>query len=291
MADTVDTAASSPAADAAEKPQDARSPSREDEAEAQEGKSAEADEHEEEAEKPEGSEDKAEEAKDARSLTELFEQLGRDLSELAVSETQLEAARNMPEVRRAARDIAGTLVVVVAALTAFAFLNVAAMDGLSRALATWEAALVLAALWIAVAGVLLLTMRRARQWLWWIVFRAPPASAVEELEQDRDDAGKTALGTLQRLGPALAIEIALAAMPKAGDVAGDVAGGVIEVGGSVLEVSDEIVEVVADQLPGGGVVNQVWDVALMPGRLGIKVATTVLRRSRPVELSGREDGR
>jgi hypothetical protein len=27
-----------------------------------------------------------------------------------------------------------------------------------------------------------------------------------------------------------------------------------------------------------GVVNQIWDVALMPGRLGIRVATTVLKR-------------
>jgi hypothetical protein len=46
-------------------------------------------------------------AEDARSLTEPFEQLGRDLSELGMSETQLEAARNMPEVRRAGRDIVG----------------------------------------------------------------------------------------------------------------------------------------------------------------------------------------
>jgi hypothetical protein len=63
-------------------------------------------------------------------------------------------------------------------------------------------------------------------------------------------------------------------------------------GDNVLEVSDEIVEVVTEQLPGGGVVNQVWDVALMPGRLGIKVATTVLRRGRPGEAGAAgPDGR
>ena len=28
-------------------------------------------------------------------------------------------------------------------------------------------------------------------------------------------------------------------------------------------------------------VNQIWDVALMPGRLGIRVATTVLKRTEP----------
>jgi len=191
-----------------------------------------------------------------------------------MAEAQLEAARNMPEVRQAARDIVRTLVVVITALTAFAFLNVAAADGLSRVLATWLAALVLAAVWIAVAGVLYYT-GRTRQWLSWIVLTAPPTEAEEELERERDAAGKAALSTLEQLGPALATQIALAAVPKTGDVAS----GVVEAGGSVLEVSDEVVE----QVPGDGVVNQVRAVALTPRRLGIKVATTVRRRGRPVD--------
>jgi Putative Actinobacterial Holin-X, holin superfamily III len=245
MTDTVHTAASSSPADDGESPQ----------------------EQEHEAREPE----------DTRSLTELLEQLGRELGELGMSEAQLEAARNMPEIRRAARDIAGALVVVIAALTAFTFLNVAALDALSRALPTWGAALVLAAAWIAVAVILFGFMRRARRWLLWIVLKAPPAEAVDELKRERDAAGKAALSTIERIGPALAIQIALATVPDAGDVAG----GVVEVGETVLEFSDEFVEVATEQLPGGGVVNQVWDVALMPGRFGIKVATTVLRRGRP----------
>jgi hypothetical protein len=173
MADTVDTAASSPGdepkeprvaappgepdepqgaappeepeepqgaapADEAEEPQDDRSGLLDDEVEPRV----------QEAEERHGEE--AEEPQDDRSLTELFEQLGRELSELGVSEAQLEAARNMPEVRRAARDIVGALIVVIAAVTAFAFVNVAAVEGLSRVMATWLAALVLAAAWIAV---------------------------------------------------------------------------------------------------------------------------------------------
>jgi hypothetical protein len=102
---------------------------------------------------------------------------------------------------------------------------------------------------------------------------------VDELERKRDAAGRTALGTLEQVGPALAVQVAMAAVPDAGDVAS----GVVEVGDTVLEVSDEIVEVISAQIPGGGVVNQVWDVALAPGRLGIKVATTVLRRGRPAD--------
>jgi hypothetical protein len=272
MADTVDTAAPLSSADEAEKPPDAQSASPDDGAE--EPKTAADEAGEQEAEETEG----------IRSLTELLEQLGRDLGELGVSEAQLEAARNMPEVRRAARDVTGLLIVAIAGLTAFAFLNVAAMDGLSSSLATWLAALVLAAAWIIVGAVLLFgVMGRGRRWLSWIVVKAPPSEAVEELERERDAAGRAALNTLEQVGPALALQIALAAVPDAGDVAS----GVVEVGDTVLEVSDEIVEVVAEQLPGGSVVNQVWDVALMPGRMGIKVATTVLRRSRPGELSRR----
>jgi hypothetical protein len=56
---------------------------------------------------------------------------------------------------------------------------------------------------------------------------------------------------------------------------------VIDVGEDLLETSDEIVEAIADDLPGGGVVNQIWDVALMPGRYGLKVVTTVLKREEP----------
>jgi hypothetical protein len=299
MADTADKAASLSPADEAEEPRDAAPAGEAEEprdavpaGEAEEPRdAAPADEAEEprdaapadEAEEPRDAApaDEAEEPQDARSVTELLEQLRRELSELGMSEAQLEAARNMPEVRRAARDIVGALVVVVAALTAFTFLNVAAVDGLSRVLATWLAALVLVAVWIAVSGVLLFgLMGRARRWLLWIVLKEPPPTeAVEELECERNAAGKAARRTLERLGPALAIEIALAAVPKAGDVASSV----VETGDSVFEASDEIVVEFAEQIPGGGVVNQIWDVALVPGRFGIKVATTVLRRGSPAD--------
>jgi hypothetical protein len=259
---------------------------RDEEPEAAEGEPEERDEEPEATEEePEERDEEPEAAEEAGpSLTELVEELGHQLTELGVAEAQLQAARNMPGVRQAVRDVAGALVVVVAAITAFAFINVAAMDGLSRVLATWLAALLLAAFWLVVAGVLLFgVMGRARQWLLWIVLKAPPSEAVEEIERERNEAGKAALGTLERLGPALAIQIALAAMPKVGDVAEDVAGGVVEVGGSVIEASDEIVEVVTEQITSAGVVNQVWSVALTPGRYGIKVATTVLKRGRPAD--------
>ncbi len=272
MADTVDPAASLSPADEAEQPRDARS---------EVTANGRAVESKDDGERPAV---EAEEPQDAPSVTEFFEQLGRELSELGLSEAQLEAARNMPEVRRAARDISGVLVLVVAALAAFALINVAAVDGLSKVMTTWLAALVLAAVWGVVVAVLLFAfMGRARRWLLWLLLKEPPTEAVEELKQKRDDTGRAARTTLERLGPALAVQIALAAVPKVGDVAGDVAGGVIEVGDSVLEASDDFVEAVAEQIPGGGVVNQVWDVVLVPGRFGVRVATTVLRRGKPAD--------
>lgn len=220
----------------------------------------------------------SDEAQDARSISDLLEQLGRDLNQLGKSETQLEAARNMPEVRQSARDLAGALIVVLSAVTAFAFINVAAMDGLSGVMAGWLAALALAAFWIAVGGVLLFgLMGRARRWLWWLILQNPSRRDVNELERERDAAAQAARTTLEELGPALAIQIALAAMPKAGDVAD----GVVEMGDTVLDASDEIIAEISEELPGGGAVRQVWAVALMPGRFGVKVATTVLRGRRP----------
>jgi hypothetical protein len=50
------------------------------------------------------------------------------------------------------------------------------------------------------------------------------------------------------------------------------------VGEELLEASEDVVEVI-EELPGGGAVGQMVDVVLYPGRLGLRVATTVLRGS------------
>lgn len=212
------------------------------------------------------------------SVTELLVQLGRDLSMLAICEAQLEASRNMPEVRRAARDLAVALLVVVALVAAFVFANVAAFEGLSTVVSGWVAALVLCAVWIVVGvsflSALLVRAGRATGWKWWRVFRAGPTESTKDLEQARADAEEAVRDTLGRLAPAIIIEIAMAAVANAEDMAE----GVLDVGEDLLETSDEIVEAIAEDLPGGGVVNQMWDVVLMPGRYGLKVVTTVLKR-------------
>jgi hypothetical protein len=223
-------------------------------------------------------EDEIDEADEARSVTELFEQLGRELGALALSEGELETSRNAPEVKRGAVAVAGAAVAATALLTAFAFLNVAVVSGLSAAVSTWLASLLLAAAWLAVGGSLLLVYAaRARRSRLWSVFARSSTEAVTDLEQARDEAVRAVRATLERLGPAIAVELASAAVPAAGDIAG----GVVDIGDDLLEASDEIVDAIAAEVPAGGVVNQIWDVALMPGRFGLRVATTVLKRDAP----------
>jgi hypothetical protein len=225
--------------------------------------------------------DEPTEPDESPSVTELVVQLGRDLSVLALCEAQLQASRNMPQVRRAARDLAAALLIVVALAAAFVFANVAAYDGLTTVVSGWAAALVLCAVWIAVGVALLVALLvragHATGWKWWRVFKAGPAESAKDLEQARHEAEQAVLDTLERLAPAITIEIATAAVANAGDMAE----GALDAGGDLLEASDDIVEAIAEDLPGGGVVNQMWDVALMPGRYGLKVVTTVLKREEP----------
>ncbi|HEY8235047.1 MAG TPA: hypothetical protein VIF85_00290 [Gaiellaceae bacterium] len=136
----------------------------------------------------------------------------------------------------------------------------------------------LGAAWLAIgAGLLVALMVRAGKvtgWRWWRVFTAGAEETSKELERARAEAEQAVRETLMQLAPAISVEIATAAVPIAGDMAGDVA----EAGQDLLETSDEMVEAMAEDLPGDGVVNQMWDVVLVPGRLGLRVATTVLER-------------
>jgi hypothetical protein len=226
--------------------------------------------------------DETEEQEQPPSLMALLEEFGLQLGVYGRSAAQLEAARNMPEIRRAARQVAGLGIAAIGGATAFVFLNVAAINGLAKVMAPWLAALVLAAAWIAIAGVLLFGyLHRARRWLVWLLFKAPPQAALDELERERNEAGQELRATAERIGPVVAISIATAAIPQAGEVAGDVAVGVIEAGDTVIEASDEIVDAIAEEIPGGGVVATAWDIVLIPGRFGVRVATTVIRRVRP----------
>jgi hypothetical protein len=201
-----------------------------------------------------------------QSLTELLEQLGRELGALLYYESRLAALRHRPEIRREARNLGGLGLVVLALLAAFALANVAAVRALSGPLPDWLAPLLLAAAWVVVAVLVALLLRRRL---------ARHAADAQELEAARAEAGQAVRATLDQIAPVLSKEVALAAVP----IAGDMADGAVGVAAELIESADDVVDALTDDVPGGGVVNQMWDVVLMPGRLGIRVATTVLRRS------------
>jgi membrane protein implicated in regulation of membrane protease activity len=206
---------------------------------------------------------------EAEEVTELLEQLAKEMTTLVACEAQLAASRHKPELRRAARDAATALVTALAFLTAFGLANAAAVEGLRSVVSAWLAPLVLAGAWAAVGAVLALALLvRARR----------AAGPPKDLEKRSAEAEEAVRETLGRLIPAISKEIASEALPMAGDLAGGLAGGVLDAGGDLLENSDEVVESITEDLPGGGIVNRVVDVALMPGRYGVRVATTVLKR-------------
>jgi Putative Actinobacterial Holin-X, holin superfamily III len=206
-------------------------------------------------------------SEEEESVGELLEQLGRELAALVYYESRLVASRNKRQLQRAGLGVAAVLGVVAALLAALVLANTAALLALATVMDGWLAALVLAAVWTAVAAVLALA-------LWRRVKRAAEGEG-ETVEEARARVEEDVRATLERLGPVITKEIALAAVPSAD--------GIADLGEDLIEGADEFVEEIVEELPGGGVVNQVWDVVLAPGRFGIRVATTVLKRGEPEE--------
>jgi hypothetical protein len=222
---------------------------------------------------------------DDGSVTELVEQLGRDASRLALHEGALSASRHVPELRRAALGAAAAVFLVVAFTAAFALANWAAVSGLSSVIPTWLAALLLAMCWLVVGVVLLVVlltrMGHASGILWWRMIGADREEAVSTLQESRDAAEQALRDTIERLSGA----IAAAAAGQLADAVGEVGDAAADMGEDLLEVSEDMVDAIEEQLPGGGAVGQVIDVALFPGRLGLRIATTVLKGSSK-EVSG-----
>jgi hypothetical protein len=244
-------------------------------------------EHQEDGEEPLSSEEsdatptetEEPEGEEPESVAEALEQAGRDVSTLAVRELQLAAARHRPTVRRVLRDIVAVLAIALALLTAFAFLNVAADRALSSVMPDWAAALVLAAAWIALGALLFAFLLRrgeraagARRWR--VALAADPATSVALCEQARDDARDAMRASLGRLTDALTS----AAGEQLAQAASGVAEGVVDAGEDILDAADDVADAIEEALPGGGVVNKALDLALVPGRLAIRISRTIFVR-------------
>jgi Putative Actinobacterial Holin-X, holin superfamily III len=216
----------------------------------------------------------AEDGADQRSLMELAERFGRDSSVLVLREAELAGARHETDVRRAGRDATAAAIAAVALGTAFLLANWAAVRGLSGSLSGWRAPLLLAAVWLVVGvAVAALPLSRFRHLL------SRPSPSIEEREQARDDAAERLRESLEQLAGGLADE-AQARMVSAMMPSAD---GILETGEDVLQASEQLLDDVVESAPGGSVVGQVIDFALIPGRYGVRVATTVLKGGTPEE--------
>jgi hypothetical protein len=206
------------------------------------------------------------------SVSELLDQFGRDTRALLAAELAYTASEHAPELRRAGRDAAATVVVGLAFLAAFALANVAAVDALSDVASGWRAPLLLAAGW-AVVGIVLALALGVRTSRLLGISLSPGDDGPSRLEA-RDAAQAQVRETLERLAGAVASEaegrIATAVVP--------IAGGIVDAGEDILEATGENLEELVEQVPEAGAAGQVIDLVLLPGRIGVRVVTSVLRR-------------
>ena len=110
-------------------------------------------------------------------------------------------------------------------------------------------------------------------WSWRRLTAREQADAGGERAEALEDAQQDVQEALERVAAAAALELAermaAAAVPTAGEV--------IEVGEDIVEASEDVLDDVEAHVPAGSVVGQVIDLALVPGRFGLRIATTVLR--------------
>jgi hypothetical protein len=147
------------------------------------------------------------------------------------------------------------------------------VDALSESLHGWRAPLVVAAFWLVVGSVLLVVVMvklgRASGLRWW----RDTSEVQEEVEKARDEAAAAVRTTLVRVGPVAAREgakaMASAAIP--------LAEGVADAGEAILDMGDDMLDTIEGQVPESGAVREVVDLMLMPGRFGLRIATTVFR--------------
>jgi hypothetical protein len=173
-------------------------------------------------------------------------------------------------------------VCALALLSAFVFANWALANALASPLPGWRAPLVLAAAWLGVALLVAVPVGWRR--------RAGDRTETSRYRrQALDEAEQSFRETIDRLGDAIAVateeRIATALLPLAGGMV-EVGEGMVEGTDDVLEAADEMTDVVESVVPGGVVVNRAFDVALAPGRLGVRVARRALTFGRDEGAAG-----
>jgi len=218
-----------------------------------------------------------------------LEKFLRDLAEFVRVEVQVEAAARAPQLRRAGTAALGGLAGALALGAAFVFVNVALLLAIATVLPGWAAALILAGAWLVVA-VIACAIAAARAAPVLARVRGDEAGSPERLQAARDRAWQDLQADIAALTPPLAERwvamvapiaarvAARMAIEMASDLAENATDEVDNIGHELVEESEEIVEELAEEVPGASIANTVWDLALLPGRTGVRMVTTVLKR-------------
>ena len=175
----------------------------------------------------------------------------------------LATLRNKATIRRNAPTVILAALAVTAGVTAYVLVNWAAVDGLSTTWHGWRAPLALAVAWLLVAVVAAVLVYRRSSMTF------SEAEAEAQLRATLEELAEAVAGAARE-------QIAAAILP--------IAGGVVEAGeemvyatDDVIEAADEITDVLQARLPGGVVVNRAFDLVLVPGKFGVRVARVVLK--------------
>ena len=219
------------------------------------------------------------------SISDRVEGVARSAGLVAVRGADVVAARRQPDVRQAVIDLGSLAIVVTALVTAFAVVNWAAGSAWAAVVSDWFAALILAAIWIAVAVLLGAFLLRGDRSLLAYRKRLLAKEAAETLPE-RLQALEEAEQELRVRLDELADAIAGAAQERIAAAILPLAGGMVEVGeemvdatDQVIDAADEITDAIEEKVPGGFVVNRAFDFVLVPGRFGIRAARTVFKLS------------
>ena len=215
-------------------------------------------------------------------ISDLVEQVGRKTGTLVAREVELAAARRMPAIRRAGRDLAFAAVAAVSFVTAFALVNWAAVFALANVLPNWLAPLLLAVAWLALGAALLAALRhRYRGLASWTGDHAGQVGQRDRAREEAEAELRDAIGTL-------AEEVAARAEARIREAVVPTADGVVDAGEDILDLADDLTDAIEEAVPGGGLVNGAFDLALLPGRFGVKVARAVLVRGADSDAESRD---
>jgi len=216
----------------------------------------------------------ADEDDEATPATELLEQVGRNASTLVVREVQLATSHHIPELRRAGRDLVVVVAAVVSLLAAFVLVNWAVVAALSSPLPGWRAPLLVGAVWAALGALLVaFVLARAEELLgagWRRALVVDQSEIVRSREQARDEAEQALRDSLGDFAEAVASE----AGALVADAVVPLASGAVDVGEDVIDAVDDLTDTIGERVPGGGVINQVADLMLLPGRYVLRVVGT-----------------